>query len=100
MTKFSAKNFNFWLIYIKKVSSVHHFLSNTTTFMSENAYLCIVFFIVLDLRLTKDRGSAEPLFLCLSSDTSVKEAEQIVECHTCHQASQSINGIVGIDINR
>ena len=31
------------------------------------SYLCTVFFIVLDLRLTKDRDSAESFFYALTS---------------------------------
>ena len=33
-------------------------------------YLCIVFFIVLDLRLTKVLGSAEPFFYVHKSTTN------------------------------
>ena len=41
-----------------------HVNAHKTCIIPESPYLCIVFFIVLDLRLTKGWSSAELLFLC------------------------------------
>ena len=49
---------NFKLCYKTRVNA------HKTCIIPESPYLCIVFFIVLDLRLTKGWSSAELLFLC------------------------------------
>ena len=51
------------LIYVKKVLQKHYFCCKNLANGSKTLYLCTVFFIVLDLRLTRFGGSAEPLFL-------------------------------------
>ena len=52
------------LIYIKKVYPIHPLFQNILANIEKCPYLCIVFFIVLDLRLTKGWDLAKSLFLC------------------------------------
>ena len=50
-------------------------------------YLCIVFFIILDLRLTKVLGSAEPFFYVYKSTTNYNKNSPhrfaVAEEHNC-----------------
>ena len=81
------------LIYVKKVCGHTKNFSVGTIRLSKSLYLCNVFFIVLDLRLTKIRNSAEFHFFC-------PVAKYLVDDEASDEAGNNINSIMGKDVNR
>ena len=54
------------LILVKKIVTSHDCSRKQTSFLVKNHYLCIVFFMVLDLRLTKIGTQRSPFFFLVT----------------------------------